>query len=562
MGPRGRAHDPAAQVTGRFYWLLDVQVAERAYRWSTEDRVVLDADGNALDYAAGLKDQEIGQGDPDVDVEVFDATVDWPRVGPLLDGSRCVLRRWREGDVLEQAEVYSRGTVADPEWETVQDPASWSIVQVLDLPPFPDPSAVVSDVTSEVIEDDQYIPAGHAGMYYPLIFGFPGRLVRQYSGAEIGSDSGLLITMEPVVPCPMRLAFYNTVESENNQIVISADAGACLPDWVRVRENSLGIEGVLTVRAATDELGRRIGVATVIEDVRLRPLGEDSPEYLVAYGPFTDSEEGDIGGGGTQAPREAYDVLVYCLERWGGTSVDWSRIPEIRDYVRGYLIDTWVIDRIEGGIWAWFVSALGVADVDGTEAAGLPIAIRTGAEGRYFVPLIYATDPARTVRTIDVERGEAVRVGPLQMSGDPLNVIEVKYGYDLSTWAGETAGNVPAVIAATGTISTTTLTTILPSGLGTLSVARYGPRIESLDVPWTWDHGTALRVADEALQRDAIPWTKVRYRVPEAWGLREGQQVRIIDEEVGIDDLAIVHGPPLIGSDLGAAVTLRFRRFA
>lgn len=543
----------------RFYWLLEAQIAERLYRWSTEDRVVYTADGEALDYAAGLKDDELGQGDPDVDVEVSDPSVDWPRVGRRLDGAACVLRRWREGTVLEQAEVYARGTAVDPEWETVQDPVSWNIVQVLDAPPFPDPGAVVDNTTTEVIGSTQEIPANQSGMMYPVVFGWPGRLVRQYSGAEIGPDSGLLITMEPVVPVPMRIRYWPiSPDYTDSHMVISADAGACLPDWVKIRENKLGMEGVLTVRAATDELGRRIAVATIAADLTLFTWDyEDGPEYLAAYGPFTDSEEGDIGGGGMQAPREAYDVLVYCLERWGGNTVDWARIPEIRDWIRGYYVDTWANERMEGGIWAWFVSALGVGAADATESAGLPIAIRTSTAGRYFVPLIYATDPSRTVRTIDVSRGEAVRIDGLQTYSNPVNVLKVQYGYDLSTWAGETAGNVPAIIAATGTIGTTQLTTVLPNALATLSVARYGPRIESLDVQWTWDHGTALRVAEVVLQRDALPWTRTRYRVPEEWGLREGDQVRIIDEEVGLDDLAIVHGPPLVGSDLGMSITLR-----
>lgn len=548
----------------RYYWLLDVQVGERLYRWSTEDRTVLTADGEALDYAAGLDLDDLGQGDPDVNVEVLDPSVDWPRVGPLLDGSRCVLRRWREGTALEQAEVYSRGTAVDPEWETTQDPASWAIVQVLDVPPFPDPGAVVDDTTTEVIGSTQEIPANQSGMMYPVVFGWPGRLVRQYSGAELGPDSGLLITMEPVVPVPMRIRYWPiNADYTDSHMVISADAGACLPDWVKIRENGLGMEGVLTVRAATDELGRRIGVATIAADLTLMTWDyEDGPEYLAAYGPHEDSTEGEIGGGGTQAPREAYDVLVYALQKWGGASVDWSRIPEIRDHIRGFYIDTWANEDVPGGIWEWFVEALGVGAADATASGGLPIAIRTSTNGRYFVPLIYTVDPARTVRTIDVSRGEAVRIDGLSTDSNPVNVLRVKYGYDLSAWAGEVAGNVPAVIAATGTISTSTLTSVLPSGLATLSVARYGPRIESLDVQWTWDHGTALRVAEIVLQRDALPWTKTRYRVPEEWGLREGMQVRIVDPEVGLDDLAIVHGPPLVGSDLGMAVTLRFRRLA
>lgn len=545
----------------RFYWLLELEVGERILRWSTSDLVVEDVDGNSLEYRAGMKPVELGQGDPSVSVGVLDQGEDWPTLGPRLDGAHCILRRWRDGDPLEQAEVYARGFAMEPEWARVQDPVAWKIGQVLNLPPFPSPGAVVDDTTTETIENAQEIPPGQSGLMYPVVFGWPGRLVRQYSGAELGPDSGILITMEPVVPCPMRIRFPGAATYPDSQIVISADAGGCLPDWVRIRENSMGHEGVLEVRAATDKLGRRIGVATIEADLSLMAWGDDDgPEYLAAYGPFEDPAEGEIGGGGTQAPREAYDVLRYALEMWGGDSVDWSRIPDIRDFVRGFYVDTFAIGPHDGGIWSWLVAALGVGDVGATVSAGLPIAIRVSSEGRYFVPLRYFTDPTLTVRTIDLERGEAQRISSLQTQGTPVNVIRVKYGYDLSTWAGETAGNVPAVIAATGTISTSTLTTILPSGLATLSMARYGERIEELEVPWTWDHGTALRVADELLQRDAIPWIRVRYRVPEEWGLREGDQVRIVDPDVGLDDLAIVEGPPFVGSPLGMAITLRLRR--
>lgn len=533
--------------TATFHWLLDVEGpgGNTLFRYSVDALTVESASGHTYEYEAGLSDEiEMGQGDVEVSVEVTDLSVDWPTIGPLVDGSKVVLRRWREGTLRDRAEVYCRGIAGETEYETAEDPVSFSVSPLAEpVLPMPHLTSKVSSITTEVIDGVEVIPPGQEGLYYPIVFGFPGRLIRQY----IGPESGELITLHPCVPCPMRIHYKSAIEASLSQIVVSADASVHLPEQVLIREDGIGLEEPEGVIPATDALGRRVAAATLQASFRLFVMDEDGPTYLAAYSPED---------GGILAPREAYDVVVYVLQQFAGNTVDWSRIPEIRDHIRGYMVDTWIDQPVEGGVWQWLVDALGVGEADSTEAAGLPIAIRTGANGRYFVALNYTVDSSRKTRTIDTSRGEATRVSGVKTMGDPVNVLEVKYGYDLSGFAGEVAGHIPAVINATSTIGTSTLTSTSPSGLAVASVARYGVRAESLDVPWTWDHGTALRVAQDLLRRDALPWRRVQYRVPEEWGLREGQQVRLVDEEVGLDVHAIVSGPPFVGTD-GMTITLR-----
>lgn len=520
----------------RFFWLLELEAGGRTYRWSTEDLDVTTAAGDVLEYASGLSHPELAQGDDGVDIELVDSTVDWPAAGPLLDGARVKLRRWREGTAIERAEVYADGVATDPEWETVYDPVAFTVRAVETLPPMPDPDARVVFETTPVEQGVTEIPAGQAGRYYPVVYGRPGHVPGDLIPLGEGSTYTLIESLVPCVPCPLRTFWPGAADIYTSQIVVSEDSTKCLPSLVKVKDSSESVATLGNVYATIDTLGRSIAVAdfTVQTGGNVVPYDqEDVAEYLAAYGP-----------GGTEAPRTAYDVLVNAIQRWAGDTVDWARIPELRDPLSGFMIDTWVDDVVDGGVWSWFVRALGCADVGSTEAAGLPLAIRTSAAGRYFVPLRYQVDPLRSLRTVDVADGQASRVDAIRSRGKPVNRLIVEYRdaadainmYHTSIEVGDGTAN--------------------PSSVATLSRARYGLRQESLTVPWTWDPATAVRVAHVRLLRDALPWRRVQYRVPEEWGLREADQVRIVDEEVGLDEYAIIDGPPYISAD-GVTVTLR-----
>lgn len=543
----------------RFAWLLDVELPTgRVLRYSVDALDVDTADGDVLDYAPGLLPMELGQGDPEVAVSLADDGQDWPVIGPLLDGAHVTLRRHREGDLLERAETYALGIATGSEWGSFEDKVVFSISSVETLPPMPEPDAVVSTKTSTIEDGVSRIPADQEGLFYPTVLGLPG-----YFSTISEEYSSILDFRGFVVPVPMRIEFLGAAQAPDSQIVVSSDPTAFFPATVQMRENATATEtalsGPLECELAVDDLGRSVVVA-VFSDFRLSPNGDDAPEYFMAVGP---------DDGGTPAPRKAYDVLRYLLGRFGGTTVDWSRLPEVAEHLDPYLVDTWITEPMdedspdagyrssgERRIWQWFVEALGVAPLGSTRssAGGLPIAIRLSTEGRYFAPLKYSVDPRRTRRVVDLGGGEASRAGTIRLVGNRTNQIVAKYAKDL---VPAYIGEFPDGIATASVISDAFLTLVVPSGIATASAARYGIVPYTLPVPWTWDPATVARLGLDMIEREALPWRHVKARVPEEWALREGDQVRLVDEATALDELAIVEGTPLVGGAGGMTVTFR-----
>lgn len=522
----------------RYFWLVDVTVGGEVLRYAVEALDVPTAttglhDGEVLGYRAGLGAIEAAVGDIEIDVDLRDPAEDWPVVGPLLEGAPVVVRRWREDTVLEAATVVARGLASATSWGARHEGVALTVRATEHVPPMPGFGVQCYATTCPPGGFVDYVlPDDQVGRYFPIVLGTPG-----YVAASPGHDAR-------VVPCvPVPIIQYSpgaaTIRSETYACV-SEDAAWCAPETVTLTDD----EGQVAEEdgsVVTDLAGHDLGVCDFVTGYRLQPIlnFEDSEagNYLAGYDPAVT---------GT-APRAAYTVLVYLLQRFGGDSVDWGRIPEIETHLQGYLVDTWIAEDVgPGGVWAWMVAALGVADAESTDAAGLPIAVRQGVDGRYFVPLVYTIDPARTLRTVDVVGGEAVRMSPIRTEDRTVvNCLRVEYQYD--------PGGAVTYVGGDPTVSARDY-----PGAATVaaSVARYGERTETLEVPWTWDLATAITIAEVALQRDALPWRSVQYRVPESWGLREGDQVALVDADVGLDEVAIVDGPPYI-SDAGVTVTLR-----
>lgn len=536
-------------LTARYAWLLDAEIGGQHLRYAVDEEAV-EVAGATETYRSGLvADLEITASESEVSIELSDRTLDAPRIGPRLEGAACTLRRWRVGTPIESAEVYARGTATAAEWGSRDEPLRWTIRALEDLPPMPEPECMVSASTTKPDPNDPStyeIPGEQEGLYYPTVFGVPGQRIFFISGVPVNYP-------EFVIPCPMRVLFTSTIPNPNSEIVISSDAAIFVPSRIAMREDRSEMETFppsssfpnrgLLCKTSTDALGRSITVAT-LSDPRVRPLTNDGPIYLAS------AREGD---GGIPAPREAYDVILYALERWGGTTVDRARLPEIRDHLRGYLVDTWVNEPVDGGVWGWLVEALGVGDLGSSEASGLPVAIRQGAGGRYLAPLRYQIDPRRTTRTLDAAGGDVVRQTRIRADDEPANEIVTTYAGDRAypAWiGGASTGTLISADAAFQTITDT-------DTLAKQSIARYGRRQVEVEVPWTWDPGTAARVGLDVLARLALPWRRVSYRVPEAWGVREGEQVRIVDAEVALDELAIVDSPPLVGGSDGVLLALR-----
>lgn len=502
-----------------FRWLFDLTLPSRVLHFSTTTVVV-----DGVQYRPGLAPLDAGQSDEELEIELLDATTDWPTVGPLLDGAEVLLRRWRDDLPISRAETYARGVARSVEYGGRFERVKFLILDEgqADELGMPDYSRRVTSRTApDTTPVGLEIPPVQAGMYYPVVFGNPGW------APDLRSD-GMPF---PVVPAPLRqypIAFGPVIDQafELSQVVVSADTATCLPATVFVRDNESSDEYEQTVFTTSDKLRQRIAVA----DFTLNTDGL----------PFADAAELTVGYFPGPGLRQLYDVWRYALEHWSADAVDWSRIPEIEGLAEGFMVDTWITDTVKGSVWSWLENVF---------LDTVPFAVRTGTAGRYFVPLFYTIDARRTVRELTVGQNVS-RLTPVTTSGEVVNDLRIGYrdagdGYmDGVTISGINPGYDPA--------------DFITHGRCIASQARYGVRSgELVELSWSWDLLTAIRVGEWMVERDALPARMVRYQVPEELGLRESDQVRIIDDEIGLNELAIVDEPPVVGKALGASVLLR-----
>lgn len=500
------------------HWLLDVEIDGRPYRWSEVGVSVTAADGTVLVYSPGLGDPELAQGDA-ATVAVQDPSVNWPRIAPQLDGRICTLRRWTTGTRLEAAEVYSYGEATGVSFGAPDEAASWAIELVpgSDSLGFqvPDPNAAISYDTW---------PIGGGGFsvgqfsVYPVVLGYPGYI------AEVATSVAVM---------PVSIAQWPAVAAAGTTYVVVAEDGAAGITSVVVRNDSAGVQATETVSVVTDLLRRRVLAANFTLSAVPLPTTSTAKLY-VGFGP--------AGGGG---PRSSYDAIVYLLRRWGGASAtDWSRMPEARDALAPFLVDTW-IDQPISDPWSWVESLV----------EDLPVVIRVGRAGRYLAARRYVSDPTRRVGSVTAGR-DVVRMSPVARDGLPVNEFVATY----RTYAdGQELGRVvltgsssPASSPRTIAVPATSLfqsTTVARSAVCLASVARYGLRqTEPVAIDWTWDTGTVVASLVLRAERQALPAFLVSYEVRAGEDLREGDELLLTDAELGWSAVpAIVDAPPSRG---------------
>lgn len=510
------------------YWLLELTIDGRVYRWSSPTGVVLDDD---TEYQPGLSALTSALGMDSQPVVISDPSIDWPLLATEIDGGTATLRRW-DGEhqpvtyVSGEARLTSYGTRQDPvEVQIVRRPGSTLGTRV------PDPLARVSSDTWPDGGTGVGVVLGDEGRAYPVILGYPGW------NAEA-------VSLTPVVPVPLAQWFT----SESGTFVIVAEDGSQAIDSVKILNQATGGFHLETAASTRDQLGRLVRYAFFSSNSSAYPVSpNDSRDLYAAYGPT-------IGGGG---PRSAYDVLVYLLRRWGPGSVDWSRLPEIRDRLAPYLIDTW-IDDSQGTPWDWF---------QGTILGELPFEVRSSERGLYLVERRYVADGSRRVGVLDVDNGDAAIEGVCELSADgPTNefVGQFRPGRE-GDWLGQVLLTGADGLTSAASTGVDVKTTVVRSGLCSASLARYGPRpLESpVQIDWTWDLGTMLLVLQRKVEALAFPARLVTYRLgPEGADLLEGDEVTLTDTAHGFDGIgAIVDGPPEVGSAT-VSVQLRIPRAA
>jgi hypothetical protein len=177
-------------TTGRTPWtLLDLSLGGKEYRYtdSPQPLAVTDSTGRTYAYRPGLAalalERSIGRlASVSCQLDEHPGTP-WARLfmqGVIIDRAEAIIRRWFDGTILEDSEVYLRGEVTSPAWGDDTEPLTFNVAQTFaELGVYPLPSMAVGAETWPVTATS-YDPACE-GVTYPLVIGRPnGKIGRAH----------------------------------------------------------------------------------------------------------------------------------------------------------------------------------------------------------------------------------------------------------------------------------------------------------------------------------------------------------------------------------------------
>jgi hypothetical protein len=523
------------------HWLLDLDVGGRVFRFSDEILEVETADGEVLLYAEGLDDVSVeytldGGSPQTAAVEIGgEAGIDWSLLvaqGVDLAAAEATLRRWFEGQLIEDARVILSGVISEPEHGAIEDGLELSIERY----PWQDSTLIIpasAKVGPETwpsgtaaFPDGMHTDEDIIGAAYPLVIGCPGLgeepatpalLVEYGGGAHTYFDSILLIAGHRVAAAT-----------------------------VTVHDLSDGTSEDRTVYHMTDLLGRTVAYVAdfgnIVEDaVRAIP----GHEYWVSW-PTTGGGLESLDRTGTM--RRAGEVLRYLL-----TSTDLpvavGRIEADRTILDRFLIDGCANESIAVTDW-----------IDSELLPVLPIVYSESPEGVAYRALRLEATAADAVAHLAADADEVIgglaveRVGSIKWTSKD----EVRNHFTLDYAKNDTQYTKRIVL--TGEPGDDSRES--GSYLCRVSQARYGVRAEVTQTSLIWDDATAARILRHKALRYALPRRMVRYAGgSELEALSVGDVVLVSDPEVSLDEaVALIEGMEIEDDSVLLEVMLLDRR--
>lgn len=498
----GRSALAASDIPGRTcHWLLDLDVGGRTYHFSADAVDVATHSGEVLAYEPGLGALEVTRGEDPTTVAIVLATggVDWARlVSRGLDLATCtaILRRWYEGQVLEEARVIVAGRVTEPTYGSVHEPLEFSVERVGwdETATVPPPAAVIDTRTwplagqvdllgnpAELAPDEAVI-----GAVYPWPFGRPAMAANgTFWGATVGSfnltgpgSPAYLAELGPgVLTERLSKLVFAGFEIEATEVHITNATGG---------PRDTGNSEVLPVRYTNDRLGTRVAYVSANDAITLRMTA--GCEYWVTW--HDTRGGGKLNDAGTGLMRRAGEISSFLL-RSAGRPVAVGRMAGTA--LDNFLLDFALTDPITPE--SWIQEHLG---------AFLPLVQRECAEGIWFDLWRYdATEvdveAHLTVGERGVERTSGVTYTPLD---EIVNRITFKYAPVL--------GGEPAkTITITGSGTPDLEADELGSRVCQVSEARYGVRPITVECMVIADDGSATLAATALATWRALPRRRV-----------------------------------------------------
>lgn len=227
--------------------------------------------------------------------------------------------------------------------------------------------------------------------------------------------------------------------------------------------------------------------------------------------------EGNLQGGG--------DICLWLLSELTD-DVDYDSWNALRPFLNQYLFAGYVNDD-KITVFQWLQKNI---------VAYLPIHVVNGPNGLKPVIDMFQSQVDIQPRLSIAEGPEFQRVGPvvsLNTPEDVSNVVTVRYAMNGVVEDYSTFVQVSNKIPAAGTLSSISY---IAHPKSMISIQRYGEKKKVVELDFCYDNGTAQRIAQDILEREALPTKSIQYSVSLRYGyLVLGDIVEITDEEIGLD---------------------------
>lgn len=546
----GAAFIPPVRVPVRseceFIWLLDLQISGRVYRFADRPIDVDTFAGDTLRYDEGLapliwSSATDGAVDFSVPIEVVSSAMWAQLVSDFVRVERApaVLRRLRVGDLLEDARTIVSGFVEGVSYGATLDPLAFVVRR---------PGSNVGEtipLTSMTVDSSTW-PAGARtayapdpkilGAYYPIVIGFPGHTPGQDTDKGEAATEALITETQAVPDNTERVLVAG--HRVNSTFVELWDYTEDEPE-----------QATAAVAHMVDNTGREI--AYVLPGALFTPDVTVGRVYYVGWSP--------AGGGGVLNPfgtgplRGAGDIIEWLITRWTTLEFDAARFSAVRDRLNLYLIDTYINDPIDPV--EWLMAAI---------IPLLPVEPRNGEAGLYFTGRRTELTKADAVAHIDTATGEYDRISDITiLTNDIFNEVSVEYCPDRASGRYRKRTTVSAVglVRTDDELEQAEMSDsrIRGSYLAALSQSLYGRLSTTITAAAVCDASTADRIADDVLERHALPVRHVEFEggCETEERLRVGDIVLVSDADTSlVEQLAEVRDVVIGGASVQVLVEL------
>lgn len=376
-------------ATSRVHWLLELEIGGEVHRFADDSVVVLDELGNAYQYLPGL-DTDALPPDPEAVGFVVNAGIDWARLlarGHSFERRPAVLRRWYEGQTLDDARVVLEGVTEDVALGAANEPLTLSVVR--DAPQLsrlvPSPQRMVDDTTWPVrVSPTVYVLEDNArGHYVPIVIGCPGHA--------------------PDQPNPLPAVPALSVDWKANQgdSRFAFHQGAAHAATVALYNESATPPTVTLV--AVGQVDDLLGQDTAVAEYGTAGVPDSANWYIGLQ------DDSTFGGGLLNRRRDGPlrglgDVLRYLLEQFSDVPVDVGRMESEAVLLNRYKVDTYINSPVRIEEW-----------IDELLLPWLPLTKRRSTQGVWYQHWRWDATAVDAVGSIRADSVDVDRVAPLQL---------------------------------------------------------------------------------------------------------------------------------------------------